>query len=436
MHIDYDAMPEALPEGVDSENYIIGTYILNVPKKYPIKDIAQMLAVEQSTGTWIPVPEETPEQRKKHVAKVIAVHEFPNYEYGIPKKKPHPLEESLRTFFIQIAFPLNFTSQIPMMFTTVFGNISMAGPIKWIDVRFPKKWMEGFKGPKFGVEGIRKVLGVPERPLVNNMIKPCVYSPADVGAKLAYEVAAGGIDIIKDDELLAHAPYNTLEDRLSKFMEAIDRGNEETGEKTLYTINISDKTPDIFEHADKMIEMGANALMINYLTCGYSVARQIAEDPSIKVPILGHMDFAGAFYESPFSGVSSHLVLGKLARMIGMDMVIYPHYEGKGPVLKEKFLEVSKTLTYPFYHLKPTFPMPSGGITTSNIDSIVRDLGKDVIIATGGGIHAHPDGPRAGTRAFRQAIDAVMQGVPVKQYGKDHRELGISLGYKAETPKI
>ena len=75
-----EALPEAIPEGVDPEEYAIGTYLISLPPTFSVWDISRAIAIEQSTGTWIPVPGETPEVRKKHVAKVIGVFELPAYE--------------------------------------------------------------------------------------------------------------------------------------------------------------------------------------------------------------------------------------------------------------------------------------------------------------------------------------------------------------------
>ena len=92
-----------------------------------------------------------------------------------------------------------------------------------------------------------------------------------------------------------------------------------------------------------------------------------------------------------------------------------------------KFRSVARNLTFPLYDLKPTFPMASGGITPSMVPTVMAALGNDIVIGSGGGIHAHPKGPVAGGRAFRQAIDATMKGVPLSDYAKDHSELAIAL---------
>ncbi len=416
------AQPIALPEAIDLEEWVLATYLISAPKDFPMTWLSQALAVEQSTGTWTPVPGETPEVRAGHVAKVVGIYEVPDYEWQVPAG----LEE--RHYVVQIAYPeVNIGEQIPLLLTTVIGNISMAGKLKLLDLRFPKRFLAGFQGPKFGVQGIREILGVRERPLLNAMIKPNTGYPVEVGAELFRECALGGCDIIKDDELLADASFSSVERRVKAYMEVERQVYEETGEHTLYTVNITDKIPKVFENARRALEVGANALMVNYVPSGYAVLQALAEDPEINVPILGHVDVAGALYMSPDHGIGSTLVVAKLPRLAGADMVIIPAPYGKGPVLEEKFRAWGRALTYPFAHIKPTLPMPSAGITPSMVPRCVQDLGRDQVIAAGGGIHAHPQGPKAGARAFRQAIEAVMKGIPLAEAAREYPELAAAL---------
>ena len=415
-------LPIALPDGVDYDDYVIGTYLVSYSAALPIPIIAPMLAVEQSTGTWVAVPGETLDVRCQHIAKVVGVYEVPDYESTVPPNL------QTRQWFVQIAYPeVNIGEQIPMLLTTVVGNISMGGDIKLVDVRFPKKYVDGFKGPKFGVEGIRKILGVKKRPLLNNMVKPCTGYRLKVGAELFRKAALGGCDIIKDDELIADASFNSAAGRVKRYMQIEKQVYEEKGEHTLYTVNITDGIPKVFENAKRAVELGCNALMINYLAVGFPVMQALAEDPAISVPILAHMDVAGALYMSPWHGLSSHLVLGKLPRLAGADIVVIPAPYGKAPVIDYKFRNVARNLSFPLYHLKRTFPMASGGITPSMVPNVMAALGNDIVIGSGGGIHAHPKGPVAGGKAFRQAIDATMKGIPLSEYAKDHQELAISL---------
>ena len=420
----YDT-PEAIGlDGIEIEKYIIASYVIKRPKGQNVNYLSRFAAIEQSTGTWVRVPAETAEVRKHHVARVLGVYEAPMLEYVIPKD----IKE--RVYFVQIGFPVvNIKNLgIPMLLTTVIGNISITHGLKLVDLAFPKSWLEDYKGPKFGIDGLRKLLNIPERPLLNNMVKPCTGHTADVAADLVYKAAVGGCDVVKDDELISNPAFNTLEERIVKVMEAVDKADSEKGEKTLYTINITTKFPEMFEYADKMIELGANALMINYLTTGFEALRQIAEDPSIKVPILGHMDFGGTFFGGPWTGMTSMLTFAKLPRICGADTVVIPAPYGKAEILEERYEQNLKALRFPFQHIKPTLPMPSGGITQGMVEKCIKEAGKDILIGSGGGIHSHPGGPTAGAQAFRQAIDAVMEGINVKEYAKDHKELGVALG--------
>jgi 2,3-diketo-5-methylthiopentyl-1-phosphate enolase len=423
----YDAEPHALPEGIDMETHVIATYYSAWPKELNIVALSPVLAIEQSTGTWIPVPGETPEVRAKHVAKVIGVYEAPEFEYIVPD------DVKERQYIIQIAFPAaNIEAQIPMLLTACLGNISMGGKIKLLDLRMPKALLDGYQGPKFGVDGLYKALGIPKskrRPLLNNMIKPCSGYPLEVGTDLFYKAALGGCDVIKDDELIADMAYNTVIGRVKAYMKMEKRVFEETGEHTLYTVNITDRLPKMFDLAKAVVEAGGNALMVNYLAVGPEAMRALAEDKDINLPILGHMDCAGAFYMSPEHGVSSWIVLGKIPRLCGADALVVPFaLGGKAPYLEERFSQTTRCLTYPFGDLKPTMPMPSGGITPVNVPDAVRVLGNDIMIGSGGGIHAHPEGSAAGAKAFRQAIDAAVRGIPLEEAAKEYRELAISLG--------
>lgn len=420
----YEAQPKALPEGIDYDDFIIATYYAALPRDMIMYYLAPFLAVEQSTGTWTAVPGETPEVRAKHVAKVIGIHEVPFFEFEVPKE----VEE--RTYVVQIAFPFrNIEHQIPMLLTAVVGNISMGGKIKLLDLHFPKQYTDGFGGPKFGIDGLYEALGLQERrPLLNNMIKPCTGYPCELGEGLFYEAALGGCDIVKDDELIADMAFNRCEDRVKAYMAMEKRVYEETGEHTLYTVNISDNLPKMFETAKRVVDAGANAIMVNYLAVGLPALQTLAEDPDINVPILAHMDCAGALYESPISGIASHLVLGKLPRLAGADTIVFPAPYGKAPYLKDRFVHTADVMHYPMHNIKPTMPMASGGITPSMVATCVQDIGREVMIGSGGGIHAHPMGPAAGARAFRQAIDAALQGIPAQEYAKEHQELAMALG--------
>jgi 2,3-diketo-5-methylthiopentyl-1-phosphate enolase len=417
--------PIALPEGIDMENHIVATYWVQADTNMDMALMGQVLAIEQTTGTWLPVPGETPDVRAKHVAKVIGVFEAPYYEYGLPEGIKS------REYILQIAFPsANVEDQLPMLLTATIGNISLVPNFKLLDLRMPKTTLDQYQGPSFGIDGWYDALGVQRgRPLLNNMIKPCSGYPLEVGARLFKEAALGGCDVIKDDELIANMRYNDAVERVKTYMAIEKQVFEETGEHTLYTVNVTDRLPRVFDLAKRCIDAGANAMMVNYLAVGPEVMRALAEDPAIRVPILAHMDVAGVYFMSPYQGIASPIIFGKIPRLCGADGIVLPFSQGgKGIYMNDRFMATCRNLTYPFGKLKPTLPMPSGGITPANVPDVMNSLGRDIMIGSGGGIHAHPKGPSAGARAFRQAFDAVIKGIPLDQYGKEHEELGMALG--------
>ncbi|MEM0325684.1 MAG: RuBisCO large subunit C-terminal-like domain-containing protein, partial [Desulfurococcaceae archaeon] len=79
------------------------------------------------------------------------------------------------------------------------------------------------------------------------------------------------------------------------------------------------------------------------------------------------------------------------------------------------------------YHIKPAMPVASGGLHPGNIPLVIEALGSDIVMQIGGGVIGHPDGPRAGARAVRQALEAIQKGIPLDEYAKTHKELSRAL---------
>jgi len=313
------------------------------------------------------------------------------------------------------------------MLSSVIGNISSMPNLKLVDLEFPKTYVKQFKGPKFGIAGVRQLLGVPERPLLNNMIKPCTGITPQEGAKLFYEAAAGGTDWIKDDELIAGSPaFSQLEERVKAYMSSAYLADQQKGEKTLYTVNITDEVHRLKDNAYRAIAAGANALMVDVFGTGFSGLRMLAEDPEIKVPICAHTCYGGAQTVSPFQGISTE-VAQKLIRLCGADITLNVAPSAKFNALNEKFVRVFQVTYSPMYDIKPMFNMVGGGVTPGMVPYLIDQLGYDFIVGVGAGIHAHVMGPKAGAMAFRQAIDAVMEGTSLPDAAKRHRELDVAI---------
>lgn len=418
----YDPNIYQLYESIDADDMVIATYYI-AGYTSDLLNKAGAMAIEQTTGTWRPVPLETPEVRRLHGGKVIGVYEVPNYEFDMEE-----LAGKERHAVMQIAFPFsNFGANLGELLSSVIGNISFAGKCKLLDVQLPKKFLDGFQGPQFGIQGIRELINVPKRPILCSMIKPCTGASPDDVYKLVHELGMAGIDWIKDDELFGDTDYCTVEARTKKAVEALKDVYEKTGKKILYSPNITDRPDRMLEKAKRVQELGASALMINALPIGWTSMQMIAENKDINLPVLAHPCFSGAMYESHYSGLASHLVLGKFMRLCGADLVIYPCAYGKVDIKREGYIRIAQTLTSKLGDLKPSFPGPAAGIYHGLIPDLAKDIGLDFSISAGAAMHAHPNGSGAGTRSLIAAAEAVAEGISLREAAENCEDLKIAL---------
>ncbi len=362
---------------------------------------AQGIAVGLTVGSWTDMPEAQKNHMEKHLGQTVSVdvHESPTGTAGE------------RYADITIAYPdINFSRDIPALLVTVFGKLSMDGKVKLIDLDFSEQFASGFPGPKFGLQGVRNLLGVHDRPLLMSIFKSVIGHDLPNLQEQFYKQALGGVDLIKDDEILFENPLTPIEKRVEACMKMARKAEAETGQKLLYATNLTGPASKLAEQARKAIGAGANALLFNVLAYSYDVLHELSSDPEINVPIAAHPAMAGALYPSPHYGISAPLLLGKLMRLAGADLVLFPSPYGSVVMPKEENLAVQQALINPMHHIKESFPVPSAGIHPGLVQLLIKDFGKDVVINAGGGIHGHPMGTSNGGQAFRQAIDSVLSG--------------------------
>jgi len=417
-----DQIDFVMPESIDPGDFIVATYLMGTDARVDIDRAALALAELQSTGTWVALDRETPAIRERHAGRVVAIWEVPDHE------SPVAHDHGARDWVIQIAYPAhNVGDQIPLLLATVYGECASSGTLKLLDLQLPESFVRAFSGPKFGPEKIRELVGAPDRPLVVVMMKPALgLTPAE-SAEVFHQAALGGADIVKDDELLVSHPWSHFVDRVRTHEQAARAAFEQTGHRTLYFVNITDRPDRLVANAHRAVEAGASGLMVDHLTVGVSALAMLADDPAIDVPIMGHLAFAGAMYAAPRTGISSHLVLGKLPRLAGADIVVYPSPYGSLTYARSKHLRLARSMTAPFHGIRRTVPTPGGGLHAGMATLLLEDLGIDHALGAGGAVHGHPLGVAAGVRALRQAIDAAVRGEPLVEAAAAHPELAIAL---------
>ena len=415
----------SLSEQLEEREYLTATYYCEFPAGTDVIAKASSFAVGQTVGTWLPVPGVTEEMRQNHRGRVAGIFDVP------PSELTTQLGEGMRGYLVQIAFPTaNFGSEFPMMLTTLLGNdASTSTQAKLVEIKMPKGQVAGFNGPNFGMEGIRKMTGVTDRPLLLSMIKPCTGVTPKAGADIFYGAALGGVDIIKDDELMGNMPFSTIIERVKEYNKAAERAFEETGHKSIYVVNITGE--NLIDNAKKAVDAGARAVMVAFPAVGYGSMHSLAK--IAKVPILGHYASSGMFYEGMMSGMASHIAVGRFPRLAGADMVVINTPFGGYPLQYEKYIKTVHQLILPFYDKKPVMPIVGGGVHPGMSEQYVSDLGTDIVLGSGGAIYGHPMGASAGAKAMRQSIDAVTRGIALDEYAKDHPELEKALelwGYR------
>ena len=377
------------------------------PRDQPLDVIAGGVAAESSVGTWTDLTTEKPYIR----GNAATVYEIKGNE-------------------IKIAYPIELfePDNMPNILSSVAGNVFGLEDIENLrlnNIHFPKEITQSFKGPKYGIEGVKKLTGVNDRPLVGTIIKPKLGLVTKDHAQVAYEAWYGGCDVVKDDENLSSQRFNPFKDRVIQTLELRDRAESETGEKKVYLINVTAEMEEMKRRAQFVEDHGGRYMMIDILTTGWS-SLQAMRDHDYNLLIHAHRAGHAAFTRSLRHGINM-VVIAKVARLIGVDQLHIGTAVGKMAETREEVLENKKACIEPMHGIKQVLPIASGGLHPGMVPKLVEIFGKETVIQAGGGIHGHPEGTIIGARAMRQAVDAAMKGVNLKEYAKDHPELKKAL---------
>ncbi len=373
-----------------------------------IREAADKLAAESSIGTWTHV--KTMEKR---------IYEMRARVFKIKGN------------YVWIAYPSKLFegNNFPQILSSIAGNIfgmKAINSLRFEDVDFPNSILKTFKGPQFGISGIRKMFKTYKRPLMGTIVKPKIGLHPKEHAKVAYNAWIGGCDLVKDDENLTSQKFNPFKKRVVETLKMQEKAERETGEVKRYMPNISAESREMIKRAKFVAENGGEYIMVDVFTVGFSALqtiREIAEDYKLK--IHAHRAMHAAITRNKKHGISMY-AFAKMFRIIGVDQLHTGTVVGKMEGGKE-VIEIDKMLRSKMYKFKKVFPVASGGLYPRLIPKLIKLLGKDIIIQAGGGIHGHPKGTTAGAKAMRQAIDAAMEGISLKEYSKNHIELKEAL---------
>lgn len=288
---------------------------------------------------------------------------------------------------VQISYNPGITGfQLPQLLNVLWGNASILPGVRVADVTFPDSITDKFKGPRFGLTGLREKFNAPVRPLASTALKP-MGSSSKQFADMAYTIAKAGFDTIKDDHSLANQPWSIWRERVEAVSEAVERANSETGSRCIYAPSLNLPANEMLDAAREAKQLGATSLLILPGISGFDVMRAIAEDDDLALPIMGHPAFLGSFVTSPRQGISHGVLFGKIMRLAGADITIFPNFGGRFSFTQDQCSEIRIAAQEEFGHIQPSWISPAGGMQLDRIDSMIGFYGKGTASLIGGALH-------------------------------------------------
>lgn len=394
------------------------------PNKTSIEEAANKIAGESSIGTWTEVM-----TSKRSIKQRLG---------------PHIYEIDRKEGTVKIAYPQELfePGNMPQIMSSVAGNVfgmRVVKNLKLEDIHFPEKLVRSFRGPAFGIQGVRKLLKVEYRPLIGTIIKPKVGLNEREHAKAAHDAWFGGCDIVKDDENLSNMSFNSFKKRVELTLKQRDHVERETGERKVYMPNITAETKEMTRRAKHVKQCGGEYVMIDIVTAGWA-ALQTLRNENLGMVIHAHRAGHAAMTRTN-QGISM-TTIAKIARLIGVDQIHVGtahvgKMEGEIKEIQEIEDEIENRimvedkkqhiLEQDWHGVKPVFAVASGGLHPGSVKKLIQRMGMNIIMQFGGGIHGHKMGTVAGAKAVRQAVEAVMKGKSLQEHAKKNLELRTAL---------
>lgn len=393
---------------------------------------AEIIAGEQSSGTFLALANETAELKERSGARVERLTVLDTVDHP---SLPGRYAEGARftRCELELSWPLgNIGTSLPNVLATVAGNLfelQCVSGLRITDLHLPSAFANVYPGPAFGITGTRALAGVAHGPLIGTILKPSVGMGPEQTAAEVQKLIAGGIDFIKDDELQADGPHCPFEDRVRAVMREVHAGADRLGRKVMVAFNLTGEIDEMKRRHDFVQAQGGTCVMVSLNSVGLSGLHELRRHSSL--PIHAHRNGWGYLSRHPALGWD-YRPWHKLWRLAGADHL---HVNGLGNKFSEGDDQVRasvQAVTEPLWphvpmHVMPVFSSGQTGLVAAATYAAAGS--QDLIFAAGGGIFGHPAGVPAGVTALRQAWDAAVADVPLAQHAATHPELQQALGF-------
>jgi 3-oxoisoapionate-4-phosphate decarboxylase len=399
--------------------------------------MAEKIASDQSTGTFVPVPGETPDLKARCAARVV------NIRMLEPHERPAFPQDAVaggvyRRADVDIDFPLEVIgTDIAALVTIAFGGVfSVRGlsGVRIVGLTLPPEFIRAHPGPAFGIAGTRRLTGVHGRPLIGSIIKPNLGLAPEEVAAVTRELVEAGVDFIKDDEKMMNPGYAPLADRVRAVMPVILDHEQKTGRRVMYAFGIASADPDtMLRHHDIVADAGGNAAVLPINSIGYGGMSFLRKRS--RLVLHAHRTGWDMLTRHPELGLDVS-VYQTIWRLLGVDQFQVNGIGAKYWEPDESFLRSFHDCMTPLLDDSDrALPVVGSGQWGGQAPETYARNGRsvDLLYLGGGGIMGHPGGPGAGVRAIAQAWDAAVAGIALEDYARDHSELAQSIAAFGKT---
>ncbi|MEP7328751.1 MAG: ribulose-bisphosphate carboxylase large subunit family protein [Betaproteobacteria bacterium] len=413
---------------------IEATYLIETPLEPAL--VAEVLAGEQSCGTYARVDGETDELRERARAVVESVEELesvaqPSLSSAFFERHHHT--GPWRRARLRVSFPTaNIGANLPTLAATVAGNLYDLGEVTGIrldKLTLPAEYRRQFKLPRLGIAGTRRATGVDTGALIGTIIKPNVGLSVEQTAQLVADLCAAGVDFIKDDEVCANPAHAPLAERVPAVMARIRLHRERTGKNVMMAFNITDETDAMRRHAALIHREGGTCAMVSVNWCGMSAVQTLRRESSLA--LHAHRNGFGALSRHPLLGMSFQ-AYQTLWRLAGVDHMHVHGLQGKFAQPDSEVIESAHNCQTPLSDGTDdrVLPVFSSGQWAGTVPATWNALkNDDLLFMAGGGILAHPGGPTAGVSSLREAWIATRAGTPLDEYAQHAPALAQALAF-------
>jgi ribulose-bisphosphate carboxylase large chain len=405
----------------------------------PIQKAADVIAGEQSSGTFLALAGETDDLKRRSRARVTRIdplppaHE-PSLASALVERRPHG--GVYHRGEIEIAFPVdNVGANLPTLMATVAGNLYELGEVtglRLLDLDLPDDYVSRFPGPRFGVEGTRAKAGVHGRPLIGTIVKPSIGLTPEQTAELVDALCAADIDFIKDDELLADPPCAPFSERLRAVMPVLHRHADRIGRMPMYAINISGTVEEMRRRHDQVVKAGGTCVMVSANWIGLASLQDLRLHA--QLPIHAHRNGWGALTRCPQLGMA-FAAYQKVLRLAGADQLHVNGLRGKFWEPDDSVIASARACLAAFGATPAIMPVFSSGQWAGQAPEMYARLGTtDLMHLAGGGIIGHPQGVAAGVASMREGWQAAVAGIDLHEYAKRRPALAAAIARFGATP--